>query len=224
MINYTDTILAQYANSRTIQSLVESFNDSIDPRADIDAFYDYVFNVETAQGFGLDIWGKIVGVSRYLKISGTIAYFGFNEAFTIPTASTGAQPFDQAPFYNGDTVSQVYALSDDAYRTLILVKALANITDCSIKSLNTLMRTLFSAFGNVYVVDGQDMTMRFVFEFQPTDYQIAVMVNSGVVPRPSGVKDSLMIYDRANTFGFFEGAGQPFGSGTFFTSNNFVSA
>lgn len=224
MINYNDTILAQYGNSVTIKALVESLNDNIDPRINIDEFYDYVFNVETAQGFGLDIWGKIVGVSRYLRINGTIAYFGFNEAFTVPTATTGAQPFGQAPLYGGTTTSQVYALSDDAYRTLIMVKALANITNCTVPSLNKLMRTLFSASGNVYVIDNGDMAIRYVFEFQPTDYQIAVMVNSGVIPRPSGVQSSIMIYDRANTFGFNEGAGQPFGSGVFFTENNFISA
>jgi Protein of unknown function (DUF2612) len=43
-------------------------NENIDPCADLDAFYNVVWNVDTAVGFGLDIWGRIVGLptGRYI--------------------------------------------------------------------------------------------------------------------------------------------------------------
>lgn len=66
MKNVEQTIISQYANSPTLLKLIRNFNDYIDPTCDIDNFYDFIWNVDTAQGFGLDIWGRIVGVSRAL--------------------------------------------------------------------------------------------------------------------------------------------------------------
>jgi len=64
MRDVEQTIISQYGTSRTISKLIQNMNDYIDPCADIDNFYDFIFNVDTAQGFGLDIWGRIVNVER----------------------------------------------------------------------------------------------------------------------------------------------------------------
>jgi hypothetical protein len=64
MMDVEQTIISQFANSQTIVGLVTKMNEWIRPDADIDNFYNFVFNVSTAQGFGLDIWGRIVGVNR----------------------------------------------------------------------------------------------------------------------------------------------------------------
>lgn len=68
MINVEQTIISQYGNSAAITQLIQNMNAYIDPRADIDNFFDVVWNVETAEGFGLDIWGRIVGLptGRYI--------------------------------------------------------------------------------------------------------------------------------------------------------------
>jgi hypothetical protein len=65
------TILSQYANSPTMLALIQNANTYLDPAADIDNFYDVVWNVDTAIGFGLDIWGRIVGLptGRYIYTS-----------------------------------------------------------------------------------------------------------------------------------------------------------
>jgi hypothetical protein len=62
------TIISQYANSPTILALINNMNTYIDPRADLDNFYNIVWNVSTAEGFGLDIWGRIVALptGRYI--------------------------------------------------------------------------------------------------------------------------------------------------------------
>lgn len=68
MKNLEQTIISQYANSPTILAIIASMNSCIDPRADLDAFYSVVWNVDTAVGFGLNIWGRIVGLpsGRYI--------------------------------------------------------------------------------------------------------------------------------------------------------------
>ena len=78
---WQQTILSQYDASPTLLSMIESFNDAIDPTANIAAFYENIWNVNTANGYGLDVWGQIVGVSRYLQVSAS-NYLGFDEAYT----------------------------------------------------------------------------------------------------------------------------------------------
>lgn len=64
MNNVTQTVISQYANSPTLLGIINSFNAAVDPCDDINNFYTMVWDVATAQGFGLDIWGRIVGVGR----------------------------------------------------------------------------------------------------------------------------------------------------------------
>jgi hypothetical protein len=68
MQNVDQTVIAQYSGSPHLDAIIDSFNDAIDPSADITAFYNYVWNIQTAQGYGLDVLGRIVGVSRVFNI------------------------------------------------------------------------------------------------------------------------------------------------------------
>lgn len=185
-------------------------NEYIDPRADIDNFYNFVWNVETAQGFGLDIWGRIVNISRELQIP-TGTYLGFNEA------GSSAHSFGESPLYPGSAATQAYILADDAYRQLILVKALSNISSSNIPSLNQLLQNMFVGRGRCYVNDLGGMAIRYTFEFALTDYEFAIMTQSGALPRPAGVYATL-ITSVFPVFGFSEAGtdtAAPFGQAPF---------
>lgn len=211
------TIISQYANSPTLRQLIRNMDEYINPDADFDRFYDYVWNVETAQGFGLDIWGRIVGIGRMLTVPGDVTYLGYEEAISW-------QPFNQAPLYTGAQATQTYRLADDAYRKLILVKALANISDCTSPSLNRLLSNLFADRGRCYVSDTGKMEFRYVFEFALDPYEIAILMQSGAIPKPAAVLANVLQVDLATTFGFNEALMQPFGSGVFFTSSGIIHA
>lgn len=241
MINVEQTIISQYGNSATISQLVRNIDAYIDPRADLDAFYNFVWNVDTAQGFGLDIWGRIVNIKRELQLPPESEYFGFNE-------SPDGRPFNQSPFYAGPAATNTYRLSDDAYRTLIYIKALRNISSTNAPAVNQLLRNLFnvarptvtleyaplggfilgtSTLGysyitgeglrdRCYVTDLGEMGLRYTFEFPLTPYEFAVITQSGVLPRPGGV--SATIFQSAlPLFGFSEAGASalPFGQGVF---------
>ena len=192
MINWDETLLSQYVASPTLVGVLQSFNDAIDPSIDITNFYNNIWNVTTAVGNGLDVWGQIVGVSRYLQINAS-NYFGFDESVTTPTLTTGAQPFNQAPFASGTALTSTYALADSQYRRLILVKAAANISDLSVPSINALLRAEFGTsdginpYGKAYVIDNENMSFEYHLGFVPSAVQIAIINNSGVFPRPAGV-------------------------------------
>ena len=211
MQNVEQTIISQYGNSSIIGTLIDGFNQCVDPAADIDNFYNIVWNVETAQGFGLDIWGRIVGVSRVLFLPPSQLYFGFQ------TSDTDSQPFNQAIFYvRGDPLGSGgnVALGDDDYRTLIYVKALANISGCNAPTINQLLQNLFPGRGNPYMRDLLNMNIEYVFDFYLTPTEIAILTNSGALLRPAGVGVSIVI-ELPTLLSFDEASGNPFGVGTF---------
>lgn len=171
MQNVEQTIISQYGNSAVISQLIYNMNAYIDPSADIDAFYNTIWNVDTAEGLGLDIWGRIVGLptGRYI--------------YTNP----------------------VTVLNDTQFRTLILVKALSNISITSSPVFNQLLNNLFAGRGRAYVSDQGNMQMRYTFEFQPEPWEIQVMSQPGIFLRPAGVQVGIIIFSFP-VFGFSEAA------------------
>lgn len=214
MINIKDTILSQYANSPTILALINSINDAIDPQVNIDDFYNKVWNITTAEGFGLDIWGRIVNVSRILYVPVIGKNLGFEEGGTIDF-----DPFGQSKFYSGSTVSSNYALSDAAFRVLILVKALSNISKTSISVYNKILMQLFPGRGNAYVSDTGNMTARLTFEFDLEPFEIEILKQSGAFSNPTGVGFDIMDVVIPYTFSFAEAgvSAAGFNNGVFFS-------
>ena len=184
LFDFGPTVISQYANSPIMLGLLTGFTSALDPSPKFDDFYAKVWNVDTAQGYGLDVWGRIVGVNRVLQVPASGTFFGFAEA--------SAAGWNQAVFYGGNLLTSNYFLTDYSYRRLILAKALANISDGSIASINQVLISLFSSFGNCYVVDNGDMTItyRFATTLDPVNY--AIVSQSGVLPRPAGVSYSIV--------------------------------
>lgn len=173
------TVISQYANSPSLTGIITSFDEAMDLTDYFELFYDNVWNVDTAIGWGLDVWGRIVDVSRVLHVPGTVPYFGFEEA--------DAYTFGEATFFSAAPATNNVILSDDAYRVLILAKALANITDGSTAAINQILLTLFPGRGNAHVIDNLDMTMVYRFDFSLSTVEIAIVTQSGVLPKPTGV-------------------------------------
>ena len=195
---WEETVISQYENSPVLLQLVENMDAYVNPGANVQAFYDFVWNVDTAQGFGLDVWGKIVNVSRLLHIPNSDRDVGFQDGSHVgPGPGWDVEPFGGAPgdpaggmgIWNlGPGATQTYILPDVAYRRLIFVKALANIVATTVPALNQLLQNLFAGRGNVYVTNGLNMTMVIVFaDFDPTPVELAILQQSGAFPIPPGV-------------------------------------
>ncbi|MGP2449012.1 DUF2612 domain-containing protein [Pantoea stewartii subsp. indologenes] len=187
MINVADTILTQYADSPKLKSLIYSFNQAVGIEDFIDSFYDMVWNIQTAGTYGLDVWGKIVVVSRQLTVTENKIYFGFQEALSDPPVVDDPQPFNQAPFYSGEVLTSTVTLTNDIYRKLIMMKAAANISDCTIPNLNRLLMFMFGDKGRCYVRNDGDMVMSYVFQFPLSVAELAIVQSSGALPAPVGV-------------------------------------
>lgn len=216
MIDVKRTIISQYGQSPTIRQLIDDMNEYIDPTVDMAAFYNLVWNVDTAVGFGLDIWGRIVGVGRLLRITANDPILGFDNPSTPPDWQT----FGHGRFSDGiESGGESYELPDDAYRVLILTKALSNIVATTPRSLNQLLRNLFPGRGRVYVRDLGGMAMQFVFNFSLTPVEYAIVAQSGALPHPAGVFYSVVVNPSPGVFFGFRnsnpGSVLPFNYGIF---------
>lgn len=169
MLNVEQTIISQYGNSSTIGQLIQFMNENIDPSADIDNFYNLIFDVSTANLFGLSIWSRIVGIPQSL-----IAQLG------------------------------TYLEDADTFRSLILLKALSNISRVSAPSINQLLQNWLGG-GDVraYVTDNGGMQMVYIFEFALTATQRLILTSSGIFLRPAGVLVSI-VASSFPVFGFEE--------------------
>ncbi len=196
MIEVERTIISQYAATSTIVQLIRNMDFYFDPRTDFATFYSFVWNVETAEGFGLDIWGRIVNAERSVNVP-------------ADTPNPGGFVFTPG----------VYTMDDDEYRQVILAKAMANIISVSAEALNQLLTNLFDARGRTYVRDTGSMTMVYNFEFWLHPFEYVIISTYGIAPRPAGVLATIFQVDVPNTFGFQESLQlQPFDQGTFYVS------
>src|SRR6185369_9576404 len=66
--DYRQTIISQYANSPRIDGIVDYYDAWLDQTDNFDDFYDKIMNLQSAEGYGLDVWGRIVGINRILQV------------------------------------------------------------------------------------------------------------------------------------------------------------
>ena len=184
-------VLTQYSGSPTITQLLSDFRANIDPQADIETFKRNIMYIDSANGYGLDVWGRIVGIGRTLA-------------------------FDDTPI----------TLNDSIYRKLIMHKAMANITNCSLATLNKSLNTLFgeNLFSvRNYIVEAQNgtekynsypMHVRFTASRPLTDTEKMLFVLGVTLNLSAGVGWSLFVIQE-NIFGFAGSGLLPFNVGTF---------
>lgn len=171
------TVQSQYSTSPILKALVLNFDFSISPNVDVSTFYQKIFDVDTAEGVGLDIWGRIVGVNRAIAVDSD-DYFGFYGSLL--------QPANQAPFWRGEQATDLYTMTDRAYRRLIMWKAMANIATADAASLNALAASLFDD-ARVYVLESGIMQIRMVFEFALEPYQRSIFRQYGLFAKGAAV-------------------------------------
>ncbi len=211
---WPQTVMAQYANSTTLIGLIESFSDAVDPEKLSDLFFSSIWDIHNCGDFGLAIWGRIVNVRRTLHIPGGQSgrVFGFGEQ-----GAGKVFGFGQASFNTFNVLTPNYILATEDFRRLILVKALSNISDCSIPTMNAALMSLFAGQGKVYVSDLGNMQAEFVFNFTPTALDLAILTQSGAFATPSGVLFDVRVFIPGATFGFAEQGSSvaTFANGTF---------
>jgi hypothetical protein len=176
------TLMSQYANDPVMLGMITAFNAAMDMTLPMSNFYDKEWNIFTAIGYGLDVWGRIVGVVRTISIPGSVQFFGFEEAGASWTG------FGQGGFASpGSGLTQNYILSDSDFRRYILAQAAANISNGAIPTVNQILLSLFPGRGKCFVADGRNMSLTYTFNFALTASEIAIVSLLAVSMSATGV-------------------------------------
>ena len=185
-MSWKDTILRQYEGKERLIGIIDTFDQALSLDDFTDDFITNVWDLTTNGSYGLDVWGKIVNISRYVEGGSDDEVFGFYEANASNT-DVYPMPFNTAPFYGGSVSTNNVRLGDDAYRTLILAKAFSNISIATIPEINRFLTMLFSGRGRAYCTNTKGMAMGITVEFELATYEYNILQNYDVMPIPSGV-------------------------------------
>lgn len=211
-VNLLQALLWRHNDAENLQSLLESKNTWYETNQ-TDFWNDWVinvFNLQTANEFGLSVWAQILGVPLSLIVPPNAGpQFGFGPA------SNGRQNFDNGNF--GVAASGV-GLNLEQKRILLQLQYYKLISRCTVPEMNERLKAILSNYGSVYVLDGNNMSfVTYVFGFQPNSALQFVLENFNVLPRPAAVGVKYIVSTRpAFGFGAFN---QNFNNGTFWAEN-----
>lgn len=105
-------------------------------------------------------------------------------------------------------------LDKEMYRNLIKARMLLLRTRATVPDINNFLKIIFSKYGTAYVIDNNDMTITYRFNFNLSALQIAIMQTIPLLPRPAGVK-MIIVTLGGKVFGFNGSNAYPFNQAPF---------
>lgn len=150
-----------------------------------------VFDLTTANDFGLAVWAIILGVPLVVS----------------PDPDPDKDPFgfavDDLNFNNGNFANTGggFGLTTEQKRLVLKLRYFQLVTRGAAPEINRFLEYVFGP-GAVYVADGLNMTMRYVFS-QPLPSNVELVLTSyDLLPRPAAVGSDIVIIGEADGWGF----------------------
>jgi hypothetical protein len=192
--NLPEALLWQFDDATRLKTLISEKQAWYD-RAQRDFWTDWyrdVFDLRTANDFGLSVWSIILNFPLVANAtpSEDRPVFGFGE--------------ENLNFYEsnfGRDSGGAISLDTEQKRLILQLRYFQLITTGCVPEINEFMKHIFGNEGTVYVLDGLDMTAEYVFHFFPNSRILFVLENFDVLPRPAGVRLRVLITP-GDSFGF----------------------
>lgn len=158
-------------------------------------WYNNVFNLLTADKFGLCVWSYILYVPLYLNFipePEDKPIWGFNEYTpSFPNLLNSYFNFGNGNF---STIGTELYLTEEEQRFLLRLRYFQLTTRGDVTDINWFLNYLIQTSdinysGTLYMLDGLDMSITYVFSSPdfPTNL-LQVLKDLDVLPRPAGVK------------------------------------
>lgn len=199
-IDITQVLLWQYNNATRLQQIIENKQTWINENVSTfwDTYYSNIFNVRTANDFGLEVWAIILGIDFPITDVDMDSIFGFD---------TGYQNFENGNFFLYGTA----ILTTEQKRIIIQLMYLKYVSNGTIDDTTKAIRSLYPT---AMALDNMDMTITLAIGELPSNDIEVILDTYDIIPRPAGVKLSRM-FDFDNWFAFDGQNGQNFENGYF---------
>lgn len=181
-VNVMPSILWQYENADKFVRLIQSQQAWIDENQNKfwqDWFRD-VFDVDTANSFGLSVWARILGINLAVPTTPTIGNTSWG--FGANRRNFGRGNFGR------DRDGQIN-LSLEQQRLVIKLRLAQIIVRPTAYYINEMLEAILNTPGrSVYAYDTLNMEfVVYVFDFAPDSQLRFILENYDLLPRPSGV-------------------------------------
>jgi hypothetical protein len=183
-VDLLKAILWQYNDAANLQGILNAKASWYDTNQTEfwENWYDNVFNLATANEFGLAVWSIILGFPLFFNtapiVSGSI--FGFDE-------QTGFN-FDNSNF--GDNNGNTYELPIGTKRIALQLRYFQLTSSGTVPEINRMLKYVFSGLGAAWIEDYHDMTQGYIFDFPLTADLRYLFDNYDILPRPAGVSSA----------------------------------
>ena len=189
----SEAIQSQYSASKTMLELMASFQGQLEISGEVDLFHEKIFNIYTAEGPGLDNWGRIIGVARTIE-DGKVSITLDDEHYRL--------------------LLLYKALANISRSDLATLNGLLHqLINLGIGNFPRL----------AYVIEVDTMVIRWVFEDWLTDIEKAIFKTAGTLARGAGVGWELYAVNPEQVFGFDQSEMHPFNQRPFAPDRALIS-
>jgi len=185
-------IQSQYSASPKMLSLMAGFQAQLEPTVDIDLFYEKIFNIHTAEGQGLDNWGRILAIGRTIE-DGEATITLSDDYYRLLLLYKALANISRS---DADTLNSLLAE--------LVGTGIAGFPKAS------------------YVLEVDTMVIRWVFEDFLDPIQLAVFKAAGTLARGAGVGWELYAINPDKVFGFDGSLMHPFNQAPFAPDNALI--
>jgi uncharacterized protein DUF2612 len=179
-VDILQVILWQYNDAEKLLSLLQDKQDWLNENQEQfwTDWFNNVFNLQTANDFGLAVWAIILGMPLFINVNPSppgkpIWGFGpYRKNF-----NRGVFPFSVGGLI----------LTTEQKRLVLRLRYFQLITRGARPEINSFLNIVFSDLGSVYALDGLNMNMVYVFKFKPDPILLSVLQQYDLLPRPTAV-------------------------------------
>ena len=185
--NLIQNILWQYEKAENLKGLISRKENWYN--TNLNDFWlkivDDFLNIRTATDWGLNLWGKILNVSRIYNVNGVQT--------TLSTELYRRLILGKISLIRSNgTVPEINKYLNFIFSNHITATANAAV-----------------------VKDNFDMSVYYVLNFEPTDEELALIYSRTFLPTPAGVLDKIYLLDQTTIFGFQNTGFMPFNTAPF---------
>lgn len=193
MTDLSKALLWRHNDAVKLQSLIANKQAFYDKH--VTQFFDDwqrdVFNLDTANDFGLTVWGIILGFPISVNttdpapINGSFGFGEFRKNFGSQFA-----PADET-----------LSLTTEIARIVLKLRFYGIVTRATIPECTAIVKEVFKDYGDCYCLDGLNMTIRYVFNFDLPSGIRQILNDFDLLPRQNSV-EAVYIDSPNSRFGF----------------------
>ncbi len=192
-VNLSQSLLWQYNDAVNLQALIEDKQSwyNLNQSQFWTDWYRDVFDLRTANLFGLSVWSIILGQPIV-----------FNNVQDPDRPTWGFEQY-HLNFTNGNFVNSnsTYVLRPETARILLQLRYFQLTSSGTVPETNRMLKYVFKNLGQAYLIDNNDMTQTYFFLFVLPSDLVFIFNNYDVLPRPAGVLSSYEVVTE-NPWGF----------------------